>query len=482
MRYPMTRTLSALGLALLLAGCASLAPEYQRPEALVPAAWPAAVADQAAAAPLQWQDFVTDERLRALVREALQNNRDLRQTLLNVEAVRAQYQIQRAERLPNLGLQANGTRQRTPADLAGAGSASTQGNYQVGLGVTAFELDLFGRVRSLTEAALQDYLATEQGAQAARISLVGQVVEIYLAHDGAQRRLQLARQTLQAREQSLQLTALRREGGAATALDHQEAQGLAEQARAELERHQRELHQASNALRLLAGSSDAGDLGPAGVRDGAPLLVQDIAAGAPSDLLARRPDIVAAEHQLRARHADIGAARAAFFPRITLTGLVGSSSTELSNLFRAGQGAWSFAPQLSLPIFDGGRNRAGLTLAEVRRDAAVARYEGSIQTAFREVADALAATDTLRREEAARLALVRSSEEALRLAEARYRGGVDSHLRYLEAQRSAYASQLAYIETSTQRQMALATLFKSLGGAWSVQAREERPAGPSPRA
>lgn len=225
-------------------------------------------------------------------------------------------------------------------------------------------------------------------------------------------------------------------GGAATALDHQEALGLAEQAR--------------------------------GRR-------------CTSDPPARRPDIVAAEHQLRARHADIGAARAAFFPRITLTRLVGSSSNELSNLFRAGQGAWSFAPQLTLPIFDGGRNRAGLELAEVRRNAAVARYEGTIQTAFREVADALAANDTLRREEAARQALVRSSEEALRLAEARYRGGVDSHLHYLEAQRSAYASQLPYIETSTQRQIALAGLFRALRGGWSPAAPGVQPGAPSPR-
>lgn len=481
MRHPIKRTLSALGLALLLAGCASLAPGYQRPEAPVPAAWPATAAAQASAAPLQWQDFVTDERLRALVAQALRDNRDLRQTLLNVEAVRAQYQIQRADRVPSVGLQGNGTRQRTPADLSGSGRATTQGSYQVGLGVTAFELDLFGRVRSLSEAALQDYLATESGAQAARISLVGQVIETSLQRDGALRRLQLAQQTLQAREQSLQLTAQRRAGGAATALDHQEALGLAEQARAERERTQRELDQASNALRLLVGS-DAPDLGLSAASDGTPLLVQDIAAGAPSDLLARRPDIVAAEQQLRARHADIGAARAAFFPRITLTGLLGSSSTELSSLFRAGQGAWSFAPQLSLPIFDGGRNQAGLELAQVRKDAAVARYEGAVQTAFREVADALAATDTLRREEAARLALVQSSQEALRLAEARYRGGVDSHLRYLEAQRSAYASQQAYIETSTQRQMALATLFRALGGGWSVEPQGGRPAGPSPRA
>ena len=477
----MKRTLFALGLALLLAGCASLAPGYQRPEAPVPAAWPTTRAEPAQAAPLQWQDFVTDERLRALVAQALRDNRDLRQTLLNVEAVRAQYQIQRADRLPSVGLQGNGTRQRTPADLSGSGRATTQGNYQVGLGVTAFELDLFGRVRSLSEAALQDYLATESGAQAARISLVGQVIETSLQRDGALRRLQLAQQTLQAREQSLALVAQRRAGGAATALDHQEALGLAEQARAERERTQREMDQATNALRLLVGS-DAADLGLSAASDGQPLLVQDIAAGAPSDLLVRRPDIVAAEQQLRARHADIGAARAAFFPRITLTGLLGSSSAELSSLFRAGQGAWSFAPQLSLPIFDGGRNQAGLELAQVRKDAAVARYEGAVQTAFREVADALAATDTLRREEAARLALVQSSQEALRLAEARYRGGVDSHLRYLEAQRSAYASQQAYIETSTQRQMALATLFRALGGGWSVEPQGGRPAGPSPRA
>jgi len=478
------RALCALAASMVLAGC-SLAPVHQRPQAPIPTQWPqqdAAPVLSSSAATLDWNSFIADRQLRQLVDLAQAHNRDLRQTLLNVEAARALYQVQRADRLPGVGLQGGGTRQRLPGDMNATGQPQVQGSWQAGLGLAAFELDLFGRVRNLSEAALGEYLATEEAARAARISLGAEVVQAYLSRDGALRRLQLAQHTLQSRESSLRLTAQRRQAGTATALDHQDALGLAAQARADVERSERELRQAGNALLLLTGVED---LGPylsaqsAGSAQSAkssdlPMLLQDLSAGTPSELLIHRPDIQAAEHRLRARSADIGAARAAFFPRISLTGFLGSSSADLSDLFRSGQRAWSFTPQVTLPLFDGGRNRANLDLAVLRKDMAVAAYEQAIQTAFREVADALAATDTLRREEAARLALRDSSRESLRLAQVRYQAGVDDHLRYLDAQRNAFANESAYIDTVTQRQLALAQLFRVLGGSWTA------PPTPSP--
>ncbi|MBB4819290.1 multidrug efflux system outer membrane protein [Pseudomonas alcaligenes] len=459
-------TASALLIALTLGGC-SMAPTYERPEAPVAAHWngPAAKADQAASE-LDWRTFIVDADLRRLVGEALANNRSLRQTLLDIEQARAQYRIQRADRVPGLSASASGNRQRVPGDLSSTGTSTVTSSYQVGVSLPEYELDLFGRVKSLTDSALEQYLATEEAGRSARIALVAEVTQAYLTYDGAQRRLALTRQTLESREDSLDLTAQRRAAGAATALDHQEALGLVEQSRAELEANQRQKQQALNALVLLIGTPDAAKALPEAPRDEL-LLIQDIAPGAPSALLERRPDILAAEHRLKSRNADIGAARAAFFPRISLTGSYGSSSAEVSGLFDGGSRSWSFMPTLSLPIFDAGRNSANLDLAEVRKDAAVAAYEGSIQTAFREVADALAATDTLRREEAARRALANTSNETLKLAKARYEGGVDSHLRYLDAQRSSFVNDSTLIETSTQRQLALVDLFRALGGGWS---------------
>ncbi|WP_068589614.1 MULTISPECIES: efflux transporter outer membrane subunit, partial [unclassified Pseudomonas] len=321
------------------------------------------------------------------------------------------------------------------------------------------------RVKSLSDAALQQYLATEEAGRSARIALIAEVTQAYLAHDGAQRRLALTQQTLVSREYSFALISRHRAVGNATAPDYQEALGLVEQSRADEEAALRQKQQAFNALVLLLGTADAAKSIPDKPSE-QPLLVQDIAAGSPSSLIERRPDILAAEHRLQARNADIGAARAAFFPRITLTGSFGTSSAQMSGLFDGGSRSWSFIPTLSLPIFDGGRNRAGLSLAEARKDSAVAAYEGTIQTAFREVADALAATDTLRREEQARRALANTSNESLKLAKARYEGGIDSHLRYLDAQRNNFANETAFIEVSTQRQIALVDLFRSLGGGW----------------
>lgn len=460
-------------LALSLAGC-SMAPTYERLEAPVASSWnsPAAKTGQAASN-LDWQTFIVDSELRNLVGVALDNNRSLRQTLLDIEQARAQYRIQRADRVPGLNAAANGNRQRLPGDLSNTGSSAVSSSYQVGLALPEYELDLFGRVKSLTDAALEQYLSTEAAARSARIALIAEVSQAYLTYDGAQRRLQLTEQTLASREDSLGLISQRRSAGAATALDYQEALGLVEQSRAELESNARQKQQALNALVLLLGTADAAKRIPQLPQD-KPMLIQDIAPGTPSELIERRPDILAAEHVLKARNADIGAARAAFFPRISLTGSFGTSSAEMSGLFDGGSRSWSFVPTLSLPIFDAGRNSANLDLAKVRKDSAVAAYEGTIQTAFREVADALAATDTLRREEAARRALANTTNETLKLAKARYEGGVDSHLRYLDAQRSNFVNESAYIETSTQRQIALVDLFRALGGGWNGEATAQR--------
>ena len=452
-------------LAFTLVGC-SLAPTYQRPEAPVAAAWGDAAGHQGKAVEqLDWQAFIVDPALRQLVTTALNNNRSLRQTLLDIEQARAQYRIQRADRVPGLNAGASGNRQHLPADLSNSGREGVSSSYQVGLSLPEYEVDLFGRVKSLSDAALEQYLATEEVGRAARIALIAEVSQAYLTLDGAERRLALTRQTLASREDSLALVGQRRGAGTATALDHQEALGLVEQSRAELEATVRQQRQAYNALVLLLGSAEAGKVIPAG-RSAEPMVLQDIAPGAPSALIERRPDILAAEHRLRARNADIGAARAAFFPRISLTGSFGTSSAQMSGLFDGGSRSWTFMPQLSLPLFDGGRNKAGLSLAEARKDSAVAAYEGTIQSAFREVADALAATDTLRREEAARRALADTSRATGALAKARYEGGVDNHLRYLDAQRSNYVNEAAFIEASTQRQLALVDLFRALGGGW----------------
>ncbi|WP_432219640.1 efflux transporter outer membrane subunit [Pseudomonas kribbensis] len=457
---------STLVIAMLLGGC-SLAPTYERPVAPVAEHWAGETTKQGSPInQLAWQTFIVDPELRRLVVIALDNNRSLRQTLLDIEQARAQYRIQRADRVPGLNAGASANRQRLPADLASNGQAGVASSYQVGVSLPEYELDLFGRVKSLTDSALQEYLATEEAARAAQIALIAEVSQAYLIHDGAQRRLDLTQQTLISREYSFALISQRRSNGTATALDYQEALGLVEQSRAEQESNLRQKQQAFNALVLLLGTKDAAKAIPERLST-EPMLVQDIAPDTTSTLIERRPDILAAEHRLQARNADIGAARAAFFPRISLTGSFGTSSAQMSGLFDGGSRSWSFVPNLSLPLFDAGRNSAGLSLAEARKDSAVAAYEGTIQTAFREVADALAATDTLRREEAARRALANTSSETLKLAKARYEGGIDSHLRYLDAQRTSFVNETAFIEVSTQRQIALVDLFRSLGGGWS---------------
>lgn len=464
-------SLVALGSAAWLAGC-SLAPSFSTPEAPMASDWggdasggESGSVDEPSSASLDWRTFVVDEQLQGLIETALANNRDLRQALLSVEAARAQYGIQRSDRLPTLQVEGSGQRERVPGDLSASGRSTTQSRYQAGVGLTTYELDLFGRVENLSEAALQEFLATEEGARSIRISLISDIVRTYVIRDGALERKRLAKQVQKTREASLQLIADRLELGAATTLDYQEALGLVEQTRVDLERVEREIRQTTNSLTLLVGVPDVRpQLSEQPTSDR--WIVQGLAPGAPSELLEHRPDIRAAEHRLRSRNANIGAARAAFFPRFSLTGSFGSASAELSDLFGSGQESWSFAPRLTLPIFDGGRNEANLDLANVRKDLAVAEYEKVIQSAFREVSDAIAAKETLQRETAARQSLVKTSKMRLQLSRARYENGADDYSRYLDAQRQNFRNRSALVQVQTEQQLALADLFRALGGGW----------------
>lgn len=448
---------------LALSAC-SLAPLYKQPVAPVPAAYPASIDETAGtdATMPGWEDFIQESHLRQLVNSALAHNRDLRLALLNIEAAQAQYRIQRANRLPTINANGAMDRQRIPDALSQSGQGRVQSTYRADVGLSAFELDLFGRTRNLSQAALQEYLATAEAARGVRISLIANVSAAYVRYTAAQARISLTQRTLDAREKSLELIRIRREVGAAGEVDLQEAIGLVEQAATELLRTQRESEQARNALQLLVGETglDA-TLTAASVQN---MLFEDVRAGLPSKLLVRRPDVVAAEHRIRARNADIGTARAAFFPRITLTGSFGSASPELSDLFSSGTRTWQFLPQITLPIFAGGQNRANLDLAQIRKESSIVEYEKTIQTAFTEVADALVARSTLQQQMASQGRLVASSERTLKLAELRYQGGVDSHLRYLDAQRQDFSNRLALLDTWSALQNSRIGLFKALGG------------------
>jgi multidrug efflux system outer membrane protein len=455
------RTLAA-GLALaVLSGC-SMIPAYERPAAPVAAGWPGQVASDAAtpaAADVPWNEFVRDERLRELITLAIANNRDLRVAVLNIEQVRAQYQIQRANQFPNLNLAATGNRQ---PDGEG-GIAST---YTVGLAMSSWELDFFGRVTSLKEAALAQYLASEEARKAAQISLVASVTSTWLSLQTNDMLLGLTQQTLNTREDSLRLSKLRFDNGAASALDLRQAESLTAAARVALAQQRRQRMLDLNALTLLVGQPLPDNLvatGPVTNRD---TSLPDVPAGMPSDLLTRRPDIRQAEQVLLAANANIGAARAAFFPRISLTASVGTASNELSGLFRNGSWGFTLAPQALLPIFDAGRNQAGLASAQAGRDIAIAQYEKAIQVAFREVADALAGRATLDEQLAAQQAQANAEAERFRLAELRYRNGVASFLDVLDAQRSLFATQQAMAQTRLARQQNQVALYKALGGGY----------------
>ena len=454
----MIKPLALLPLALALGGCMSLAPKYERPAAPVAPAYPdaaSAAAANEAAAGIAWQRFFADARLKQLIELSLANNRDLRVSILNIEQARAAYQIRRAETLPTVNAAITGNRTPGPND-------SITSTYTAGVGVSAFELDLFGRVRNLSDAALAQFLATEEARKTAQISLIGSVANAYLSLLADDELLALIQQTLAGRIESLKLVQLKYDNGVVSKLDLQQASSLVDQAKVVLAQQQRQRAQDINLLTLLVGQPLPDTM--ASGQTLAQTSLSELAPGLPSDLLTVRPDIRAAEQQLIGANANIGAARANFFPRISLTATAGSASSELSGLFKSGSYGWTFAPQMVLPIFDYGRNSANLASAKATRDIAVAQYERSIQTAFREVADALAGQATFGEQLRAQRAVAEAEGERFKLSDLRYRNGAASYLDYLDAQRSLFAAQQAAVQANLQRLQNQVTLYRVLGG------------------
>lgn len=454
-----------VALAATLAGGCSLIPDYLRPAAPVPQVFPNApqvAADAPAADSVAWRDHFSDARLREVIALALANNRDLRVAALNIEKARAQYGIQRADLYPAIGANAGQTAQRLP-DGSGGGDVSR--SYTATIGFAAYELDFFGRIRSLNAQALELYLATEEARRSAQISLVAEVANAWLTLAADREHLALAQRTLDTRQKSFDLTQRSFDAGAVSALDLRQVETLLQGARADAARYRSVVAQDEHALALLAGAPLPAEWLPAELPDGI-TAVAGLPAGVPSETLTRRPDILQAERALRAANASIGAARAAFFPRISLTAAAGTASTSLGDLFGSGSGTWSFIPQLRVPIFEAGRLQASLDVAEVQRDIQVAQYEKAIQSAFREVADVLAERATLAEQLDARRRLVEATAASFRLSDARYQAGVDSYLGLLDAQRALYVAEQGLIGVRLTDVANRVTLYKVLGGGW----------------
>lgn len=457
-----------LGITVVSGGC-TLAPKYTRPETPVPVEWPIgpayqetqAAADAPRASDLPWREFFVDPNLAALIEMALANNRDLRLAALNVERARAIYGIQRAELLPAIDVVGSGARQRVPGDLSPTGERATQEQYSVNFGVFAWEPDFFGRLRSLSEAALEEYLATEQARRGAQILLVSSVANAYLTLATDRESLALAKTTLIAQQDSYGLIKRRYEREVIPELDLYRAQTQVDTARREVARFTQQVAQDENALNLLLGSPAPSGLLPENLSGTTP--PRAIGAGVSSEMLLSRPDVLQAEHLLRAAHADIGAARAAFFPRISLTAAFGTASSELSGLFESGSGTWNYAGQAAMPIFDA-RVWSGLKATKVQREIAVTQYERAIQNAFREVADALAADGTVDEQVAAQQSLVNAVAETYRLATLRYDKGLDSYLSVLDAQRSLYVAQQVLVSLELAQLASQVRLYAVLGG------------------
>ena len=452
----------------LLTGC-TMIPKYTRPEAPIPATWPdgpaygkASDAQGAPPAPdLYWREFFTDERLQKVIETALQNNRDLRVAVLNVERARALYRIQRAELLPVVDTAAVGIKERLPADISGTGRSRTVEQYSVDVGITSWEIDFFGRIRSLERSAIEEYFATEQGRLSAQILLISEVASAYLTLAADRENIQLAQSTLEAQQASYNLIRRRFEVGLAPELDLRQVQTRVDAARVDVARFTQLAAQDENALNLLVGSPVPDDLLPVALSAVGPL--PDIAAGTSSEVLLRRPDILQAENLLRAANANIGAARAALFPRISLTTAIGTASDDLTGLFKSGSHAWTFAPQAVLPIFDP-RTWSALRVTRVDREIAIAQYERAIQEAFRDVADALAGRGTLGDQIEAQQSLVEAAGEAYRLSNARYEKGTDTYLNVLDAQRSLYGAQQGLITVRLATLANQVRLYAVLGG------------------
>jgi multidrug efflux system outer membrane protein len=467
----MHKSVLSLALAAFALGGCSLIPDYQQPPADVAAQWPqgpAYATNEATsnnASELSWQQFFRDPAMQQLIATALQHNLDLRVAALNIEAYRAQYQIQRAELLPAVNANGSGSRQRLPAESSSTGAAQINSQYSATMGISAYELDLFGRLHSLSEQALQTYFASEQARRATHISLIASVANAHLNWQADQALLQLTNETLQAFEQSHQLTVRSNQVGIASALELSQSRTSVESARVRQAQYQRLVAQDRNALTTLLGTGL-----PANLAVSQPLasqLLSEMPAGLPSDLLQRRPDILAAEHALLAANANIGAARAAFFPSISLTANAGSLSPDLAGLFNSGSGTWLFQPQINLPIFNAGSLQASLDYSKIQKDIRVAQYQQSIQTAFQEVADGLAARHTYQQQLQAQRDLVSANQDYYRLAERRYLVGVDSSLTFLIAQRSLFSAQQGLIVERLAQLSSEVNLYKALGGGWS---------------
>jgi outer membrane protein, multidrug efflux system len=466
---------SVASVAIAIGGC-TMAPRYERPAAPIEQTYTGANATGGVqAADVGWRDVFPDSQLQDLIARALDNNRDLRIAALNVEAARAQYRIQRSVLVPSLSAEGAASSQRAPAEVSFTGESELNRQYSAGIGVTAFELDLFGRLRSLRRSALEQYFGFEEARTSAQLVLVSEVANAWLTLIADQELLKLSQETLQSQQRSFDLTRMRLNSGVSSEVDLHQSETAVRNAEVNIAAYERRVVQDRNALALLVGEPLAADIGSGERVLDTQVLAEDLPAGLPAELLERRPDIRAAEHALKAANADIGAARAAFFPSISLTGFYGQASAELSNLFEGGRTSWSFVPQLSVPIFAGGANMASLDLAKARKRIEIARYEQSIQSAFREVSDALVARRTLSEQLRAQEALTRAAENSYRLSDMRYRGGVDSYLTSLIAQRDLYSAQQALITTRLAAASNLAQLYKALGGGWreSTQAADD---------
>ncbi len=468
----MRKLIFSLPLLAVLAGC-SMNPKLDIPAPPVAEQFAGAGQDEPpSAAALPWRQMFGDPRLQAIIELALENNRDLRVTTLNVEAARSQFRMARGAQLPSLDAQGSYTRQRVPMETAGAGLGLAPGDgptgiefgqYSANVALTSFEIDLFGRLRSQSEAAFERYLASDEGRRSARIALIGAVVDAYLAERLAEEQYALTNRTLTDWRESARITGLLREARQASGLEVSQADGLVRQAEADLQARIRARAQAVNALQLLVGAPLPDDLpAPIGLLD-QPIQTQ-LPAGLPSDLLTNRPDIRQAEHELVAANADVGAARAAFLPRLSLTGLLGAASLAFDGLFDGANRSWSFTPQISQPIFRGGTLRGELRLNEVRKSIAVAQYEQVIQAAFREVSDGLAGRATYGQQSQAQRAAADAAQRRVELSNLRYRAGVDSRLELLDAQRSLYSARQSYLDLRREELSSATGLYRALGG------------------
>lgn len=463
-----------------LAGC-TLIPEYRRPDAPIPASWPTGPAYKETGSDLKdkpvgdinWREFYTDEKLIKIIEMALQNNRDLRVAALNIEKMRAVYGISRAVVLPLPDANGSLNYYRNPADIAESNDARNIRLYNANFGVTQWEIDFFGRIRSLSERALQQYFATEHARNYVQTTLIAEVANAYMVLAAERDALELARSTLKAQEESRDLIKRRYELGASSRIDLDQVTTRVEAARVDEARFTNLVANDENALNFLVGAPIPPELLATNLTSIKP--PKDIYPGLASDVLLKRPDILEAESQLKAANANIGAARAAFFPRISLTTNVGTTSDELSALFKAGSQTWTFAPQVTVPIFSNVLNWANLRAAKADRDIFIAHYEKAIQAAFREVADALARRGTITDQMKAQQTLTGASQKIYDLSTARYRNGIDSYLNVLDAQRSLYSAQQGLIAIQLARLINLVNMYRVLGGGgqWEQEKNKE---------